>query len=129
MFTKAGEIVDIEGDLQSPINEGRQCPKGANTYQFVRNPHRLTTVKYRAPHSDHWEEKPLGWALDRAAQLIKESRDRGFRDRDEKSGMAVHNVENIGLLGGTANDNEECYLWSKFARSMGVANLEHQARI
>jgi len=130
VFTKAGEIVDIEGDLQSPINEGRQCPKGANTYQFVRNPHRLTTVKYRAPHSDHWEEKPLGWALDRAAQLIKESRDRGFRDRDEKSGMAVHNVENIGLLGGTANDNEECYLLRKlFTGGLGLVPVENSARL
>ncbi len=130
VYAKAGEIINIEGDLASPINEGRQCPKGANTYQFVRNPHRLTTVKYRAPHSDHWEEKPLGWALDRAAQLIKESRDAGFRDRDEKTGIAVHNVENVALLGGTANDNEECYLLRKlFTGGLGLVPVENSARL
>jgi formate dehydrogenase major subunit len=32
-------------------------------------------------------------------------------------------------LGGAALDNEECYLYSKFARTLGVVYLEHQARI
>ncbi len=65
VFTKAGKVIDIEGNPESPVNEGRLCPKGANTLQLVANPHRVTTVKYRAPHSDRWEDKPLGWAMDR----------------------------------------------------------------
>ncbi len=31
--------------------------------------------------------------------------------------------------GGAALDNEECYLYSKFMRALGVVYLEHQARI
>ena len=130
VFTKAGEIIDIEGDLASPVNEGRQCPKGADCYQFVRNPHRVTKVKYRAPHSDHWEERPLGWALDRVAQLIKESRDAGFKERDEATGITVNNVENVALLGGTANDNEECYLLRKlFTGGLGLVPVENSSRL
>jgi formate dehydrogenase major subunit len=35
----------------------------------------------------------------------------------------------MAFLGAAALDNEECYLWGKFARAMGVGYLEHQARI
>ena len=55
IYTKGGELIDIEGNPESPINQGTLCPKGANTYQLAVNPHRVTEVRYRAPYSDHWE--------------------------------------------------------------------------
>src|SRR5881392_3890587 len=61
IYTKAGQVIDIEGNPDSPINEGTLCPKGANTYQYVVNPNRVTTVLYRAPYADHWEHRPLEW--------------------------------------------------------------------
>src|SRR5690348_11272945 len=73
VYVKGGKIIDIEGDYRSPINGGTLCPKGANTFQLVHNPHRQTKVLYRAPFSDHWEERPLDWAMDRIAQLTKET--------------------------------------------------------
>jgi formate dehydrogenase major subunit len=42
------------------------------------NPQRLTTVRYRAPYADHWEERPLAWAMDRIADRIKQTRDETF---------------------------------------------------
>src|SRR5579859_5952703 len=39
-YIKDGELIDVEGDPRSPINEGTLCPKGANTFQLVHNPHR-----------------------------------------------------------------------------------------
>src|SRR5579872_1742351 len=65
VYTKGGTILDIEGNPRSPINEGTLCPKGANAFQLAVNPHRITHVLYRAPYSDHWEQKPLDWAMDR----------------------------------------------------------------
>src|SRR5947209_995867 len=59
IYTKAGQIIDIEGNTESPISEGTLCPKGANAFQLAVNPHRVTHVLYRAPHSDHWEAKSL----------------------------------------------------------------------
>src|ERR1700759_4769048 len=59
IYTKAGQLIDIEGNPESPINEGTLCPKGANAFQLAVNPHRVTHVMYRAPHSDHWELKTL----------------------------------------------------------------------
>src|SRR5437763_1082921 len=37
-------IVNIEGNPESPINEGTLCPKGAATFQLAVNPERVTTV-------------------------------------------------------------------------------------
>ena len=54
VHTKNGKIIDIEGDPESPINEGTLCPKGANSFQLAVNPHRVKQVMYRAPYSDHW---------------------------------------------------------------------------
>src|SRR4029434_6695574 len=71
VFTKAGKVIDIEGNPESPVNECRLCPKGANTLQLVANPQRLTTLNHPVPYSDRWEEKPLGWAMDRIARLVK----------------------------------------------------------
>ena len=48
-YTKAGKVIDIEGDSRSPINEGTLCPKGADAFQLAVNPHRVTHVLYRAP--------------------------------------------------------------------------------
>ena len=75
-----GKIVNIEGNPDSPISRGTLCPKGSATYQLAVNPNRLTKVKYRAPFATEWEEKPLDWAMDRIAELVKETRDATFRD-------------------------------------------------
>src|SRR6516162_5821291 len=83
IYTKGGKIIDIEGNPESPINEGTLCPKGANAFQLAVNPHRVTTVLYRAPFSDHWEQKSLDWALDQIAQRVKAARDADFVARDE----------------------------------------------
>src|SRR3954468_17110466 len=84
VYTKAGKIIDIEGNPESPINEGTLCPKGADAFQLAVNPHRVTHVLYRAPHSDHWERKPLDWALDQIARRIKAARDADFTEHDEQ---------------------------------------------
>src|SRR5689334_25032752 len=47
IYHKDGEIVQIEGDPDSPISRGHLCPKGANTKQLHTHPDRLMTVKYR----------------------------------------------------------------------------------
>src|SRR5262249_33750116 len=71
-----GKIINIEGNPESPISRGTLCPKGAATYQLAVNPHRITKVWYRAPGASDWDKsKTLDWAMDRIAQLSKETRD------------------------------------------------------
>lgn len=129
VYTKAGEIIDIEGNPDSPINEGTLCPKGANTFQLARNPHRVKFVQYRAPYSDRWEQKPLAWALEQIAQRVKATRDKGWKDAGE-NGQRLNHVTNMGTLGGATLDNEENYLIKKlFGAGLGVVSIENQARI
>ena len=129
VYVKGGTVVDIEGNPESPINEGTQCPKGANTFQLTVNPHRITTVRYRAPYSDRWEERPLEWAMDRVAQLVKEARDRDFVERAD-DGEPVNHLTSVGSLGGATMDVEENYLIKKlFTGGLGIVPIENQARI
>ena len=129
VYTKGGKLIDIEGNPDSPINEGTLCPKGANAFQLAVNPHRVTQVLYRAPFSDHWETKTLDWALTRVAELVKQARDEGFVHKNE-DGLLVNQVTNIGTLGGATIDNEENYLIKKlFGGGLGVVSIENQARI
>jgi formate dehydrogenase major subunit len=129
IYTKGGQIIDIEGNSNSPINEGTLCPKGADAFQLAVNPHRVTNVLYRAPYSDRWETKSLDWALDQIAHRLKDARDADFTTRDEH-GRLLNSVRSVGTLGGATIDNEENYLIKKlFGGGLGVVSIENQARI
>src|SRR4029077_12209397 len=129
IYTKGGKLIDIEGNTESPINEGTLCPKGANAFQLAVNPHRVTQVLYRAPFSDQWERKSLDWALDQIAQRVKTARDADFTARNE-AGRLLNSVRSIGTLGGATIDNEENYLIKKlFGGGLGVVSIENQGRI
>lgn len=129
IYAKGGKIIDIEGDQESPINEGTLCPKGANTFQLVHNAHRITKVMYRAPFSSQWEERPLEWAMDRIALLVKKTRDETFEERDQKH-MLVNRTTAVMHLGGATLDNEENYLTKKLlGGGLGIVPIENQARI
>ncbi len=123
-----GEIVNIEGNPDSPVNEGNLCPKGAATYQLTVNEQRWKTVRYRAPGSDHWEDRPLDWAMDRIAQLVKQTRDETFQEFTPE-GKVLNNTTAIFSLGGATIDNEWNYLHSKLMRGLGIVAIENQARI
>ena len=129
IYVKDGQILDIEGNPESPINEGTLCPKGASTFQYVNNPNRVTKVWYRAPHTDHWEERSLDWALDRIAERIKDAREASFIERTP-DGKLVNQTTAIATLGGATMDIEENYLIKKlFNGGLGVVSIENQARI
>ena len=66
VHVKGGRIINIEGNPESPINEGTLCPKGANTSQLTVNPHRITKVLYRAPYSD---QASLGYSTEISPSL------------------------------------------------------------
>jgi formate dehydrogenase major subunit len=128
VYTRDGKVIDIEGNPESPINEGTLCPKGANTFQLAVNPHRITKAMYRAPYSDRWEERPLEWVMDRVAQRIKETRDADFVE--ERGGTVLNHLTSIFSLGGATMDNEENYLIKKlFNGGLGILPIENQARI
>ena len=124
-----GKVVNIEGDPDHPVNRGGNCSKGAAMRQLsADNPWRLSKVLYRAPGGTEWEEKEWDWAIGRIAQNIKTTRDENFTTRDSDDNL-VNRTDAIGNFGGSALDNEECYLLAKLTRALGIVYLEHHARI
>ena len=124
-----GKVVNIEGDPDHPINRGGACAKGASMRQLsADNPWRLDKVFYRRPGGTDWEERTWDWAISQIARKIKDTRDDGFITRNAK-GDLVNRTEAIANLGGSALDNEECYLLAKLTRALGIVYLEHHARI
>ena len=128
VYVKDEKVIDIEGDPDSPVSGGCLCPKGSASFELVVNENRWTTVKYRAPYSTDWEDKPLDWAMDRIAQRVYETREATFQETNEE-GEPINNTLAIGSLGGATLDNEENYLITKLFHSLGMVCIENQARI
>jgi formate dehydrogenase major subunit len=46
-----------------------------------------------------------------------------------ENGETVNRTDAIASVGSAAMDNEECYVYQKFLRGLGLVYIEHQARI
>ena len=128
IYHKAGKLVSIEGDPQSPISRGHLCPKGADTFQLHTHPNRLTRVKYRAPFAREWRELELEEAMDMIADRAWATRENTFEESSD--GRAIMHTLGMAHLGGATLDNEENYLIKKlFAAGLGMNCISNQARI
>lgn len=128
IYHKDGELISIEGDPGSPHSRGHLCPKGADTYELHTHSNRLMTVKHRRPFASEWEEIDLETAMDRVADLVWESRERTFVEKQD--GELVMQTKAIAHLGGATLDNEENYLIKKlFSGGLGMVCVSNQARI
>jgi formate dehydrogenase major subunit len=128
VYIKNEKIVDIEGDPRSPISNGCLCPKGAATFQLVTGSHREQHVLYRRPHGTKWETIPLEQAMEMVADRVQATRDAHWEDKSE-DGKALRRTMAIAHLGGATLDNEENYLIKKLFTSLGIIQVENQARI
>jgi formate dehydrogenase major subunit len=152
-----GKLVAMEGDYDHIVNRGSLCVKGISMFATHASPQRLTTPRYRAPGSDHWEEISWDDAIARVAQKIRKTRDetwiatekvdapklvvdaaagdrlesvpRFIPQDDPNAEVPVNRTDAIGFMGGAQNTNEECYLFQKAARLLGLPYVEHQARL
>jgi formate dehydrogenase major subunit len=128
VYTRGGELVDIEGNPRGPINQGTLCPKGSASRQLIQQPGRLTKVLYRRPHGTEWEELELEQAMDMIAERVIAAREAGWQDTDER-GQRVDRTLGFCSLGGATIDNEENYLIKKSFTALGAVQIENQARI
>jgi formate dehydrogenase major subunit len=123
-----GRAINVEGDPDHPINEGALCAKGASIWQLAENDRRPATPLYRAPYSNEWTPVSWEWAYEQIAKRVKKTRDESFQLKNEK-GEPVNRTEAIASVGSAAMDNEECWIYQSFLRSLGLVFIEHQARI
>jgi len=148
----------MEGDYDHIVNRGSLCVKGISMFAPHASPTRLQTPRYRAPGTDHWENISWQEAVDKVARKILnfffknwiatekvnapdlvvdraagdarlESAPRFVPHEGPLAEVPVNRTDAIGFLGGAQNTNEECYLFQKAARLLGMAYVEHQARL
>jgi len=151
-----GKLLTMEGDYDHIVNRGSLCVKGISMFATHTSPNRLTKPLYRAPGSDRWQELSWDDAIARVAQKIRKTRDetwiatekvdapelssdRASSERLESAPrfiptagpreVPVNRTDAIGFMGGAQNTNEECYLFQKAARLLGLPYVEHQARL
>jgi len=144
VYTENGKVIQCEGDPEHPISEGTLCSKGASIYQMANNDLRLRKPQYREPGGTAWKEVEWDWALDRIARLVKDSRDKSFKQfttikvketqpdgtvLEVEKEVPLNQTQGIAHIGSAACDNEECFLIQKLVRSWGLVWVEHQARI
>ena len=128
VYVKDEQVIQIEGDPDSPISRGRLCPKGSASKQLVTGPQREQKVLYRAPYATDWTELDLDTAMEMVADRVLDARAKGWQDLDHK-GHTVRRTLGIASLGGATLDNEENYLIKKLFTALGAIQIENQARI
>lgn len=121
-------LLQIEGDPDSPVNEGRLCPKGATALQLATSTRRVEHPMYRAPGAASWQTVSWDFVLNKLAQNIKATRDRTFVAVDDK-GNVVNRTEGLAFAGGAAFSSEEGYFATKVMRGLGTVYIEQQARV
>ncbi len=103
-----------EPDYDSPINMGAHCAKGASVREHGHGERRL---KYPMKLVDgKWTK--VSWD-----QAIDDIGDKMLKIREESSSDSVY------WLGSAKFNNEQAYLFRKFAALWGTNNVDHQARI
>jgi formate dehydrogenase major subunit len=122
------ELLQIEGDPDSPVNEGRLCPKGASAMQLAVSSRRVTSPLYREPGAAEWKQVSWDFAMDKLAKNLKAARDRTFVATDA-GGNVVNRCEGVAFAGGAAFSSEEGYLATKLMRGLGIVYIEQQARV
>lgn len=128
VFVKDEEVIQIEGDPDSPVSRGRLCPKGAASEQLVNSPSRQTHVMYRAPGATEFTRMDRDEAIDMVADRYLEARANTWQEHDEH-GRRLRRTMGIASLGGATLDNEENYLMKKLYTASGAIQIENQARI
>jgi formate dehydrogenase major subunit len=128
VYVKDEQVVQIEGNPDSPISRGKLCPKGADSKELVNSPDRERYVKYRPPHGTKWEHLDLDTAVDMIADRVIANRREHWEDTDD-NGALLRRAMGMASLGGATLDNEENYLMKKLWTALGAVQIENQARI
>ncbi len=111
LIVRDGQIIGQEPWKEHPINEGANCPKGKNAYEFLYGEDRLKTPLIRK--NGQLQEASWDEALDLVASKFKEA-----------------TPETFGSLGSGKTSNEESYILQKFVRVvMGTNTIEYVGRL
>ena len=127
VYVKDEQVIQIEGDPDSPVSRGRLCPKGSASLQLTTGDARQYQVLYRRPYGTEWE--PLGPRPGHGHDRRPGHRRPPKGWQEEVDGQRTRRTLGFASLGGATLDNEENYLIKKLFTALGAIQIENQARI
>lgn len=109
-----GKLAGVEPWKRNPVNEGKLCPKGNFSYEFVHREDRLTTPLIK--ENGEFREATWDEALDMIASKLTE-----IKEADPEA---------LAFLSSARCTNEDNYLMQKLVRTViGTHNIDHCARL
>ena len=114
LVTVDGHLVGAEPWKRNPVNEGKVCPKGNFSFEFVEREDRLRTplIKENGEFREASWEEALSLIVEKLGEIKAESPDK------------------LAFLSSARCTNEDNYLMQKFARQViGTQNVDHCARL
>lgn len=138
------DVYDVYGDVDSPINNGGLCAKGAGAYQLVTNKRRLGAfagthpanpvfaydasftdgLAYKRTGNGAWSKVALSTAMDDIATKLVAARE-GITPGQTNASNSRH----VQFFGSSHMNNEQNYTYRKLIAEFGTSLTEHQARI
>ena len=114
---KNGRAVKIEGDPESPINNGKLCGKGLSSLEYLYHPDRLTYPLQRVGERGDgtWRKLPWDEALDMVADEFLRTKTR-------------YGPESLAMIQGAAKGIQDSYL-VRLANAFGTPNLATQGPV
>ena len=111
LVVRNGRVCGVAPCTRSPVNEGRLCPRGMSSWEFIHSPDRLCTPLIRK----NGTLQPASWT--EAITLIAE-RFRSYRPAE------------LCVLSSPRTSNEDNYAMMKFARGVLKTNhIDHCERL
>ena len=112
-----GRVIRVEGDAESPLNEGVLCPKGLASLEYLYHPDRLRRPLRRVGERGRGKWLPVSWdeALDTVAAELAKARDK-------------YGAESVVFIRGAAKGFQDDYL-TRFANAFGSPNIAGMAHI
>ena len=109
VHVRDGEVVKLQGDPDSPLSQGRMCPKGRAGIEQLYHPDRLTYPMKRAGERGRGRWERISWdeALDTIAGKIEELR-------------AAYGIESVAVGTGTGRHHFAHVI--RFANALGTPN-------
>jgi len=113
-----GRVIGIEGDPESPLNEGAICPKAKASLEYLYHPDRLEHPLKRLGERGEGKWLPISWdeALDTVASELAKARDK-------------YGVKSVAFLGGGFKGGFQGQYFARFANLFGSPNIAGMAHV